>query len=142
MPARSITQTTVNIISVLSILSLFATIWARPSVGLTLGLILFLFILIAISTMTVRKYREAYHLGKIPLSTSYRNICFEIGAVLLAMNLAGLVGKYLSIIVAGEKTGNPAKLITIIGISLIAGWTIGLFVQRACSRLMKIPSGS
>jgi len=142
MPARFVTHSLSIIIFVLIIFTVFATVWARPVVGITLGLILFLFVLIATSYMIVKKYRAAYHSGNIPLYTSIRNICLEIAAILLAMMLAGLIGRYLSVMAVGEIANHPAKLIVGLGICLLAGWAVGLFVKRTCSRLVKIPSGS
>src|SRR5262245_7112534 len=141
MPARFVTYSLATIIAVLLIVMLFVTVWANPTAGLTLGLIFFLFVLAATSYTIVIKNREAYRLGKITLATSIRNICLEIAAIMLAMILAGLIGRFISGMALGGMTNNPVRLITGIGIGLLVGWTIGLLIKRTCGHLVKAPSG-
>jgi hypothetical protein len=142
MPARSITYPLSIIIAVLLILTLLATIWATPMVGTTLGLIFVLFGIATTSYTIVGKYRKAYLQEEISLSISIRNICLEIAAILFTIFLAALVGRYLGAFINGNVNSTPAKLITGIGLGLLAGWLVGLFLKLASSRFVRTSSGS
>ena len=141
MPARSITYPLSIIISVLLIISLLASIWVNQAVGTTLGLIFLLFGLFATSYTIINKNRIAYQLGEIPLPLAIRNAILEISAILLAMAFAGLAGRYLSIIATGNMSSHPLKLVTGIGIGILVGWAIGLFIKFASSRLIRSSPG-
>jgi hypothetical protein len=142
MPARSITYPLSILIAVLLILSLLASIWAAPTVGTTLGLIFLLFGITATSYTIIRKYRKAYLQDEIPFSISIRNICLEIAAILFAIFLAALVGRYLGGLINGNMNSTPARLIIGIGVGLLAGWVVGLFIRHASSRFVRTSSGS
>jgi hypothetical protein len=141
MPARSITYPLSIIICFLLIISLLASIWVNQSVGITLALIFLLFGLTATSYTIINKNRKAYQQGKISLSISIKNTCLEILAILLAMVLAGLMGRYLSVVVMGNINSHPLKLLTGIGIGILVGWAIGLFIKIASSRIIRNPPG-
>jgi predicted Na+-dependent transporter len=141
MPARPITYTLSIIIAVLLILSLLTSTWTNISTVITPGLIFLLFGLSATSDTIVRKYRKAYQQERISLPKSIRNIFLEIAVILLAMLLAALAGHHLTRLVVGNMNVTPAKLITGIGLGLIAGWAVGLFAKYTSSRLIKTSSG-
>ena len=142
MPARSITYALSIIVAILMIFSLLGSKWANSTVGITLGLIYLLFGLAATSYTIIRKYRKAYLQGKIPRSILIRNTCLEIAAVLVAMVLAALSGRYLINMINGSISSTPAKLFTGIGLGLIAGWAIGLFIKFTSGRFIRTSSGS
>jgi hypothetical protein len=141
MPARYFYPISI-IIAVLVILSLLAAIGANLTTGIALGSIFLLFCLSATSYTIIGRYRTSYLHGKISLSIFIRNICFEISAILLAMFLAAVVGRYLTGAIAAGISNTPVKLFLGIGLGLIAGWAIGLFIKFASSRLIKTPPGS
>ena len=141
MPARSITYPLSIIISVLLILSLLASIWVNQAVGITLGLTFLLFCLVATSYTIIGKNRKTYQQGEVSLSISIRNTFLEISAILLAMALAGLTGRYLSTIATGNIGSHPLKLVTGIGIGILVGWAVGLFIKFASSRLIRNSPG-
>ena len=142
MSARSITYPLSIVIAVLLILSLLAAIWLNTAAGLTLGFIFLLFVLAATSYTIVGKNRKAYQQGKIPLSLSIRNTCLEISAILLAMLLAGLAGRSLSLLATGNAASQPVTLIAGIGIGILVGWAIGLFIRSASRRFIRSTTGS
>ena len=141
MPARPITYFLSNILAVLLILSLLTSTWTNLTKGITPGLIFLLFGLSATSDMIIRKYRRVYQQERISLSNSIRNIFLEIAVILFAMFLAALAGHHLTRIVVGNMSVTPPKLITGVGLSLIAGWAVGLTAKYISSRLIKTSSG-
>ena len=140
MPARSIKYPLSIIIAVLLIVTLLATVWVNAKAGIVLTLIFLLFVLSATSYTIIQKNRNACQQGVISRSTSIKNTCLEISAVLLAMILAALVGRYLTVMLSGGINGTPVKLITGIGLGLLAGWIVGLFVKHASGRFIRTSS--
>ena len=141
MPARSIKYPLSIIIAVLLIITLLATVWVNAKAGIVLTLIFLLFVLSATSYTIIQKNRKAFQQGVVSRSTSIKNTCLEISAVLFAMILAGLVGHFISAIVTGGINSTPAKLITGIAFGLLVGWSVGLFVKHASGRFVRTPSG-
>jgi hypothetical protein len=141
MPARSIKYPLSIIIAVLLIVTLLATVCVNATTGIVLTLIFLLFVLSATSFTIIQKNRNACQQGDISRSTSIKNTCLEISAVLFAMILAGLVGHFISTIVTGGINSTPAKLITGIAFGLLAGWTVGLFIKHASGRFVRTSSG-
>jgi len=141
MPALPFKHSILIVLSVLLIFSLFITSWRIPSVGMALGLIFLLFSLIATGYTIIQKNRKACQQGKFPLSVSIKNTCLEIAAILLAMILSGLAGRYLSGIATSNMSGHLVKLTTGIGIGILVGWAIGLFIRLASSRFIRTSSG-
>jgi hypothetical protein len=141
MPARPITYFLSIILAVLLIFSLLTSTWTNLTKGITPGLIFLLFGLSATCDTIIRKYRKAYRQEKISLPHSIRNIFLEIGVILLAMSLAALAGHHLIRMVAGSMSIPSAKLLTGIGLGLIAGWAVGLIAKYTSSHLIKTSSG-
>lgn len=141
MPVPSIKYSLSIVLSILLIFTLFITAWLVPSMGVRLGLIFLLFGLVATSYTIIRRYRKLYQQENLTLSICIRNSCLEIFAVLLAMLLASLVGRYLSALAGGTMRSTPQRLLTGIGIGLFAGWAVGLFVKQATGRLVRNSSG-
>ena len=141
MPARSIKYPLSIIIAVLLIITLLATVWIKATAGIVLTLIFLLFVLSATSYTIIQKNRKACQQGFISRSTSIKNTCLEISAVLLAMILAALVGRYLADMITGGINSTPVKLITGIGLGLLAGWVVGLFVRHTSGHFIKSSSG-
>ncbi len=141
MPALSLKHILSIVLSILIIFTLFITAWQMPRVGTALGLIFLFFGLIATCYTIVHKNRKACQQGKIPLSVCIKNICLEIAAVLLTMALAGLAGRYLSIMATGNINSHPVKLITGIGIGILIGWAIGLLIKFVSGRFIRSSPG-
>jgi hypothetical protein len=142
MPALPFKHSLSIVISVLLIFILFLTTWRIPSVGMTLSLIFLLFGLTAISYTIIQKNKRACQQGKIPLLVSIKNTCLEILAILLAMALAGLIGRSISIAATGNISSHPVKFITGIGVGLFVGCAVGLFIKQASSHFIKTSSDS
>ena len=138
MSARSFKHALSIVFSILLIFILFITAWRIPPVGIALGLIFLLFGVTATSYTIVSKNRKTYLEEKFSLYICIRNTCLEILAILFAMAIAGLIGHYLSITITGNIDSHPARLLTGIGIGILVGWAVGLFIKIASGRHIKI----
>jgi hypothetical protein len=136
MPVLPFKYSLFIVLSVLIIFTLLITSQVSTA-GIALSWIFLLFCLVATSYSIVKKHKKLYQLAKIPLSISIRNICLEIAAILLAMALAGVIGRYLSELASVAINNTLDEFITEIGIGLLAGWAIGLVIKNASGRLMK-----
>jgi hypothetical protein len=141
MPARYYYPLSI-IVVILVIFSLFATLGRSLATGLTLILIFLLFGLIATSYTIIQKNRKACRQGKISRSVCIKNIVLEISVILFTMVLAALAGRYLSRMATENMNSHPVKLIAGIGIGILIGWAIGLFIKFVSSRFIETSSGS
>jgi hypothetical protein len=142
MPALPFKHFLSIVISILLIFAIFITAWRIPSVGMALGLIFLLFGLTATSYTILQKNRKACRQGKISQSVCIKNILLEISAILFTMVLAALAGRYLSRMATENMNSHPVKLIAGIGIGILIGWAIGLFIKFVSSRFTEPSSGS
>lgn len=133
MPALSVKHSLSVILSVLLIFTPFLTARQHLLVGVALGLTLLLFGLAATGYTIALKHWERCRQGHTPRSISIRNICLEIAAVLTAMVVAGMTGRYLSTWAGGGMD----DYIRGIGAGLLVGWAVGLLVKWMTGRLMK-----
>jgi hypothetical protein len=139
MPALSFKHLLSIVISILIIFILFLTAWRLPAVGSALGLIFLSFGLAATGFSIVHKNRKACRQGRISPSTAIKNTLLELAAVLLTLVLAGMAGRALSGVLAGNIHSQPVKLVSVIGMGLLAGWAIGLAIKSVSGRFVKIP---
>lgn len=79
-----------------------------------------------------------YKQGNITRMVLARNIFVEIFGILLAMTLAGLLGRYIAQIVIEHIINDLTKLIASILIGLLAGMGVGLVVRRTWGRVVKL----
>jgi hypothetical protein len=124
-------------ISVLPILGLLATAWFFPYIGILLGMIFLLFGLVTSIYIAVKKYRGAYLQGKISLARALRNVCFETGGLMLAMTLAGELGRSAAAFATGQIGHELTRLISGVLVGLLVGTVVGLFVKQLSSHLVK-----
>jgi hypothetical protein len=127
-----------TIISVLLFLSLLIFIWLFPSSGL-ISTILFLtcgFVLA--SFPVVEKHRQDYFQGKISRGVCVRNILFDVTGILLALLLAGVLGRYIAELAARQISHEFTKLIVGVIVGLLIGIAIGIFVQQSLRRFIKV----
>lgn len=130
-----------TLISLLLILALFASVWLFPSSGITLGVIFLLFGLVATSYVIVKKHRQTYLQGKTSRVIFIRSVFLELSSILLAMILAGLLGRYLAGIATRQIDDELIKLIAGIGLGLLVGLFVGMLIKRASSHLIRTSSG-
>jgi hypothetical protein len=126
------------IISVLLFLALLISMWLFPSFGLMLGILLLLFGFVLAGSTVVEKHRPAYLQGEISRGVYVRKILFDIDGSLLALLLAGFLGRYVAEIAAQQISHNLTRLIAGIVIGLVIGIAVGILVKQAWERLVKI----
>ena len=125
------------IISLLLLMALFLTAWLYPSIGIPLGIIILLFGLAASTYMIIKKNREACLQGKILRSAAVRNSVLEITGILLAMLLAGRIGRPLAELVTGQIGHEIIRLIAGLITGLLAGAVIGTLVKGVSNRMVR-----
>ena len=84
-----------------------------------------------------RKHRRSYVQGKITRNVFHRNTTLEIFGILLAMGLAGLLGRYLSQAVTLQISHTLTRIVTGILLGVVVGVGVGLLVKRTWGRLVK-----
>jgi hypothetical protein len=70
------------------------------------------------------------------------NVLLEIMGILLAMVLAGLLGRYIVQLGTAQISNNLTKMVAGIVISLLAGIGVGILVTRTWGRLVKTSAES
>ena len=124
-------------LSILLIASLLVPGWA----GAITSIVLFISFAIAIFPVVqkqIKLYREK-PMSRVKLA---RNVLFESMGILLAMVLAGLLGRYIAQIGTAQISNDLTKLIAGIMIALLAGMGVGVLVKRTWERLVKTsPAG-
>lgn len=128
------------IISLLLFLSLLICVWLFPSSGLILTILFLLCGFVLASLPIVEKHRQAYLQGQISRGVYVRNIFFDAAGILLALILAGLLGRYIAEIATRQISNDLTKLIAGIMIGLLIGIAVGIFVKQAWGRLVKTSS--
>jgi hypothetical protein len=84
-----------------------------------------------------KEQRVAYRQGNITRFVLVRNVALEIISILLAMTLAGLLGRFIAQIATEQINNNTTKLIAGILIGLLVGMGVGILVKRTCGQLLK-----
>jgi uncharacterized protein YacL len=122
---------------ILLIALLFAPGWA----GAITSIVLFISFAIAIFIL-VQKQTKLYREEPTSQVKLARNVLFEVMGVLLAMVLAGLLGRYIAQTGTAQISNDLTKLIAGIVIALLAGMGVGFLVKRTWGRLVKTSSES
>ena len=117
---------------ILLIALLLAPGWA----GAIISIALFISFAIAIF-FVVQKQMKLYQEKPTSRVKLARNVLFEIMGVLLAMVLAGLLGRYIAQIGTAQVSNDLTKLIAGFLIALLAGMGVGILVKHTWERLVK-----
>ena len=125
------------IIFVTLLLAIIIFLWQYPSFTSALGIAFLLFSLAAAISSIFKKQREAYLQSKITRGAFMRNVLLEIFGILLAMALAGLLGRYIAKFATEQISNHLTKLIAGILIGLLVGMGMGVLVNRTWDRLVK-----
>jgi len=89
------------------------------------------------SLSVVKRNRGMYLQGKITRGVFLRNTTLEIFGILLAMGLAGLLGRYLSQAVTLQISHTLTRIMTGILLGVLVGAGVSLLVKRTWGRLVK-----
>ena len=117
---------------ILLIALLFAPGWASAITSI----VLFISFAIAIF-FVVQKQRKLYQEKRTSRVKLARNVLFESTGILLAMVLAGLLGRTIAQIGTTQISNDLTKLMAGIVIALLAGMGVGFLVKRTWGRLIK-----
>jgi hypothetical protein len=120
------------------LLTLLILAWIFPAIGLRLGILFLLFALVTASFAIVGKHRELYRQGKISRWVFIRNAALEILGVLLAMSLAGWLGRQVAALATQGIGDGLIRMIAGLLVGLLAGIGIGFLVRQTWGRLVRI----
>jgi hypothetical protein len=112
--------------------------WLFPSNGLILGIIFLSFSFFITSSAVLEKHRKAYRQGKITRGIFIRNVLLEGMGILLAMVLAGVLGRYMAGIATRQIDNGLLRVIAGIVVGLLVGLGIGTFARKTWGRLARI----
>jgi len=112
-------------------------VWQFPSARLMLFMILLLFSVARAIASVIAKHREAHLQGRITFVVFVRNVLIETTGLLLAMVLAGLLGRYIAQIATQHISNDLIKLAAGIATGLLVGIGVGVVMQRISGRFMK-----
>jgi len=125
-------------VSFLLLLVLIISVWLLPSATPVLGIALILLSLSIAIFSIYKKHRTAYLQGRLTRSAFLRNTLLDVFGILLAVTLAGLLGRFVAGIVTQPISNDLGRLIAGILIGLLVGIGVGVFVNRAWGRLLKV----
>ena len=129
-------HSTIILISLL--LTLLILAWLFPSAGLKLGIVFLLASLGIASSIAIEKHRKAYVQGRITRGIFIRNAVLEIIGILLAMVLAGLLGRSVAEVATRQISHELTKILAGILTGLLVGMGVGAFAKRTWGRLVKV----
>lgn len=124
----------------LLLLVLILSMWLLPSATSALGIALIAISLGIALFAILKKHRTAYHQGQITRSALVRNTFLDVFGILLAVALAGFLGRYVVGLVTQSISNDSARLIAGILLGLLVGVGVGLLVNRAWGRFVKTSS--
>jgi hypothetical protein len=120
------------------LLTLLILSWIFPALGLRLGVVFLLVTLLAASLVILGKHRDLYRQGKITRWAFVRNAALEILGILLAMSLAGWLGRQVAMLATRGIEADPVRLVSGLLVGLGAGIGIGFVVRQTWGRLVRV----
>ena len=124
-------------LSIVLILMLFGVFFFMPGwASLTVGIMFSLSIAMTIFTV-LQKHKHLYR-GKLTSKIKLaRTILFEILGVLIAMALAGLLGRTIAQIVTQQISNDLISFAAAIATGLLVGIGVGILLQSTWGRVIK-----
>ena len=119
-----------------------ATVWQFPLARLIIVMIGLVFSGARAFASMIAKHREAYLQGKTSRVVFIHNVLFEIMGILVAMMLAGLLGRYIAEIVTQQISNDLIKFTAGIATGLLVGIGVGIVMQHIWGRLIKTSAGN
>lgn len=136
----NIWKLSMELIPFLLLLVLLLSMWLLPSATSVLGIALIAISLSIAVFSILRKHRTAYLQGRLTRAALVRNTFLDVSGILLAVALAGLLGRYVVGLVTRPISNDLARLIAGILLGLLVGIGVGLLVNRAWGRFVKTSS--
>src|SRR5688572_4175566 len=125
------------ILCIALLLALIAIFFLAPTwVGTAVSIALFISSTIAIFS-AVQKQMQLFREKPTSQFKLVLNVLLEIMGILLAMVLAGLLGRYIAQLGTAQISNDLTKLTAGIVIGLLAGMGIGILVTRTWGKLVK-----
>ena len=125
-----------TLISIALLLAVIA-VWQFPSARLMLFMIFLLFSVARAIASVIAKHREARLKGRITSVIFVRNVLIETTGLLLAMVLAGLLGRYIAQVATQHISNDLIKLAAGIATGLLVGIGVGVVMHHISGRFMK-----
>ncbi|MCC6298616.1 MAG: hypothetical protein IT314_04920 [Anaerolineales bacterium] len=126
-----------NLIGFLLLAMMIISLWLFPSAAPILAIVFLLFSFAIAVVSIFKKHREIYLQGKITRGMFVRNVSVEILGILLAMALAGLLGRYLAQIAMKQIHDVLIEFIVGITVGLLAGMGVGVLVEAHMGTVSK-----
>ena len=124
-------------LSIVLIFMLFGVFFFMPGwAGVTAGIVFFLSLAMAIFS-SVQKQTESYREKPTNPIKLARNVLFEIPGILIAMALAGLLGRYIAQIVTQQISNDLISFVAAIATGLLVGIGMGILLQSTWGRVVK-----
>ena len=102
-----------------------------------MGIIFLLFSMVTASLAALEGHKKAYRAGIITRGVFIRNAVLEITGILLAMTLAGVLGRSIATMATQQIGNGLMRVIAGILVGLLAGFGIGFLVRQTWGRLAK-----
>ena len=125
------------VLSIVLILMLFAVFFFVPGwAGVTAGIVFSLSVAMTIFSV-VQKQKNLFREKPTSGIKLVRNVLFEIIGILIAMVLAGLLGRYIAQVATQQISNDLIKFVVGIATGLLVGIGIGVVMQRISGRFIK-----
>jgi hypothetical protein len=112
--------------------------WMFPSSGLLLGILFLLLSFFIASSAVLQKHREAYLQGRITRRVFLRNVLLECTGIVLAMLLAGVLGRYMAGIATRQIRDDLIRVSAGIMVGLLVGMGVGTCARKTWGQLAKV----
>ena len=122
------------LLSIALVLAGIAT-WQSPTARLMFGLLFLLFNVTRALASVLAKHLEAHRRGNITRLAVIRNVSIETTGLLLAMTLAGFLGRHIALIATTQISDGPIRLAAGIATGLLVGMAVGLVMHHTWGRL-------
>jgi hypothetical protein len=123
--------------SLISFLALAVVLWQFPTTLHTIFIIFLLFTLAIAISSVFKKNRKTYLQGKVTRGVLVWNVSVEILGILLAMTLAGLLGRIIAQVATEQISNDFTELIAGVVIGLLAGMGMGVLVKRTWGKFVR-----
>ena len=124
-------------LSIVLILMLFGVFFFMPGwAGVTVGIMFSLSIAMTIFAV-LQKHKNIYRERPTSKINLVRTMLFEIIGVLIAMALAGLLGRTIAQVVTQQINNDLVRFATGITIGMLVGLAVGVLMQHTWGRFIK-----
>ena len=129
-------------LSIVLILMLFGVLFFMPGwAGVTVGIMFSLSIAMTIFAV-LQKHKNLYREKPTSKIKLMRTLLFEIPGVLIAMALAGLLGRTIAQIVTQQISNDLIRFAAAIATGLLVGIGVGIVMQHIWGRFIKTSAES